>query len=610
LLTVMPVPCTIRDPILARRAVRDVDVVNLLIALIARTIDPMRARTWSIAALGIALGCSGCESCSSEHHDVPVTDAGPCDSGDCDPPLLDGSAANEDAGQDSGLPGDAGLDGGMDAAVDAGIDDASVMDATVGGDAGEDAAVDGGEDAGVDAAVPCVDAGAEVCNGIDDDCDGRSDEELLEMSADDSLSFDMPVGESLYDGPDGGTSPNDERGFSQLLPRTSTTAWLLHKALAPSDAASSLNVSTLDQTGALVGTTQTGLVPTGRIFLGASLGEFLAVLWRDTDADMDSSVADLVDTTTHLTLFEAVSDVLTERASVELGGPADISELELQRDASGNLRLFTAYAPWSITGNTAAERPTVLHHFRYDESGTPALVEVAETTLPGNARPTVHVLPRPCGTGWLIAYWTNNGMNNAQVDRELYVRAMTLDGVVDLEGAPLFQVGGHGLQGFASAPQCARDSSPMLLIADSPQEAGVQNVDAYEFEFEHDDGSILEVNSVVVVNRFAFTRIARYGGQWYVTLRNFDDTPTGVFEVDAVNQRVRNIGTPPGDWEQGGLAQSGISRHDANMYFIPTHGIVRAGQGMLVTFSNAKPETSRLGGETIAVTHRLGCPQD
>jgi hypothetical protein len=556
-------------------------------ARVTRTIDPMRARTWLVASLGLLSGCSGCDSCSSDHHEVPFYDAGNCDGGDCDPPDLDGSTANEDGGQDSGPPGDAGLDGGMDASPEDAGNDATVGD----GDGG----TDGGDDAAVDAGPTCVEADAEVCNGVDDDCDGRSDEELLEISADDSLSFDLPSG----------TLANEQRGFAQLLPRTADSAWLLHKPLALSDGASGLDVSTLDQTGALVGTTQIGLLPTGRVFLGASLGDFVAVLWRDTDENMDNTPDGLVATETHLTLFEAVAGVLTQRASTNLGGPADISELELQLDGNGDLRLFAAYAPWSITGDTATLTPTVLHHFRYDDTGM-ALVEVAETTLPAGARPTVHVLQQPCSSGWLIGYWMNTG-GNTQAERQLYVRSLSLDGAIDLVGAPLLQVSGHALQGFASAPRCAVGVSPLLVIADAPAAIpdGPRDLEAFELSFDHDTGAVTELGSVVLAENTAFTRIARHGGQWYVTLRNFDLTPTGVFEVDVVNDRVRDIAIPAG-FEQGGL--SGLPAWDVNMYFIPTHGIVRAGQGLLVTFSNARPETSPLGADTIAVTHRLGCP--
>jgi hypothetical protein len=68
---------------------------------------------------------------------------------------------------------------------------------------------------------------------------------------------------------------------------------------------------------------------------------------------------------------------------------------------------------------------------------------------------------------------------------------------------------------------------------------------------------------------------------------------------------VRDIATPIA---QGGLAGSGLTTADINMYFVPTQGILSIGDGMLVTFSNAKPASSPLGAETVAVTHRLGCP--
>jgi hypothetical protein len=541
----------------------------------------MSSRTWIVAfCLVVAAASSGCESCSYRHHDLEPEDAGACFDG-CAEAGIDGGSDTVDGGQGS----DAGMDAG-DASLDDGGSDA-------GTDAGTDAAVDAGEDASV-----CVPA-TEVCNGADDDCDGRTDEELLEMAADDSLTFDLPVGDMLA---------NDQRGFAQLLPRSPESAWLLHKPLGTSDGATGLEVSSIEQFGAQIGGTQTGLIPTSRVFLGASLGEFVAVLWRSTDADMDTSVDDLVASDTNLTLLEAVNGQLVVRAGLELlDGPADISELELSRDEAGELRILAVYAPWSITSGAATLTPTVLHSLRYDaDAGPPALVEVDETTLPANARPTVHALRRPCGDGWLLGYWTNNG-TNTQAERELYVRSLSLEGDIDFNADPLLNVSGHALQGFASAPACSRASSPLLLLADAPAAVanGPRNLDAYELSFDNTDASISEVNTVVVADQIAFTTSVRHGGLWYVTLRNFDDTPTGVRELDVVNQRVRDIPTPIA---QGGLAGAALVTADVNMYFAPTQGILRLGDGLLVTFSNAKPETSPLGRETIAVTHRLRCP--
>jgi hypothetical protein len=531
----------------------------------------MPTRIWTLA-LCLAAGISGCNSCSYRHHDLDPVDAGACFDG-CAEAGIDGGGATEDGGQVS----DAGADAG----------DASL------GDAGDDA----GADAGVDASV-CVPV-TEVCNGVDDDCDGRSDEELLEMSVGDSLSFDLPLGDMLA---------NDQRGFAQLLPRSPESAWLLHKPLGTLDGASELEVSAVEQSGGQIGMTQTGLIPSSRVFLGASLDAFVAVLWRSTDADNDTSVDDLAGSDTNLTLLEAVNGQLVVRAGLELlAGPADISELELSRDEQGELRILAVYAPWTISSGTATLTPTVLHSLRYDADALPTeLVEVDQTTLPSNARPTVHALRRPCGSGWLLGYWTNNG-GNTQAERELFVRSLSLDGDIDFNADPLLNVSGHALQGFASAPACASESSSLLLLADAPAAVmnGPRNLDAYELSFGNQDASITEVNTVVVTSDIAFTTSVRHGGLWYVTLRNFNDTPTGVRELDVINQRVRDIPTPI---DQGGLAGAALVTADVNMYFAPTQGIVRVGDGMLVTFSNAKPASSPLGPETIAVTHRLGCP--
>jgi hypothetical protein len=533
----------------------------------------MQTKIWFVAFC-LASGSAGCSSCSYRHHDLGPDDAGSGCFDGCGEAGLDGGEDSVDGGQDS------------DASIDAG-------DASPGGDA---SAADAAVDAGVDASV-CTPV-SEVCNGRDDDCDGRSDEELLEMSIDDSLRFDLPMGDMLAD---------DQRGFAQLLPRTPESAWLLHKPLGTLDGATGLEVSAIEQWGGQIGATQSGLIPGSRAFIGASLGDFVAVLWRSTDDDADTSVDDLASSDTHLTLLEAFQGELEVRAGLQLSGPADISELELSRDEDGALRLLAVYAPWSIASGAATLTPTVLHSFRYDaEAMPPALVEVGQTTLPANARPTVHALRRPCGPGWLLGYWTNNG-GNTQAERELFVRSMSLDGDIDLDGEPLLNVSGHALQGFASAPACSRESSPLLLLADAPAATmgGPRNVDAYELSFDNEDGSILEENTVVVADNVAFTTSARHGGLWYVTLRNFDDTPTGVREVDVVNQRVREIATPIA---QGGLAAGGLITADVNMYFVPSQGIVSFGQSLLVTFSNAKPQTSPLGRSTVAVTHRLGCP--
>ncbi len=85
---------------------------------------------------------------------------------DCDG-LIDEGGVCAPAPMDAGMPvlPDAGHDAGHDAGVDAGVD------------AGRDAGVDAGHDAGTDAGPPpptCIPS-TETCNGRDDDCDGVVD---------------------------------------------------------------------------------------------------------------------------------------------------------------------------------------------------------------------------------------------------------------------------------------------------------------------------------------------------------------------------------------------------------------------------------------------------
>jgi hypothetical protein len=246
----------------------------------------------------------------------------------------------------------------------------------------------------------------------------------------------------------------------------------------------------------------------------------------------------------------------------------------------------------------------VLQTLRLDTSGGPAALQsVGSVELPGNARPTVHALKRPCGTGWLIGYWTNNG-TSTQAERVAYFRAMTLDGEIDLVGEPLFSLTGRALQGVAAAPErCKVDSTPILVLADSPDSAP-KNLEAHQLSFSKGAGTLTETDdATVLAGTSGFTQPTYYGGHWYMTIRAFATKPSGVYELDVANDVVREIATPV---DQGGL--SAKTTVDVNMYFIPTQGILTVGEGMLVTFSNTRPAESALGAETVAVSHRLTCP--
>jgi hypothetical protein len=537
----------------------------------------------------------GCPSCSSDHHSPKGSDGG-CDDGACmsdagldsGQSLVDAAAGNDAASPDAGMPADAATNDAGDAM--AGADAGPVPDSGL----GDAAASDSGADAEPPPCVPTT----EVCNGVDDDCDGIADEGMLTMSEDHTLRWMLPDNPSLQ---------NDQRAFAQLLARDASSSWFLYKPLALSDGASGIRVGVLNNDGAQVGATQDNLLPTGRVFIAASESNYVAILWRDTDADDDASIADLASTSTTLTLFEATGQALNEVASLDIGGPSDISEIELQR-ASGELRIVIAYAPWSISNDTATLTPTVVQTVRYDATSDANKLQIVATQqLPDNARPTVHVVKRPCGTGWILAYWTNNGQKTPQ-ERKIYIVPMTWDGELDLNATPLFELDARGVQGFAAAEECHGHTSPLVLLADSPapKDPGdpAQTVDAYELSLDRNSNAITQVDMTNVTSAFAFTHIARYGGEWYLTLRNFDLTPTGVFELDIKGHNVRDIATPIA---QGGLSAAKLTA-DVNMYFIPTQAIIPAGHGMLVTFSNARPETSPLGAQTLAVTHRLACP--
>jgi hypothetical protein len=341
------------------------------------------------------------------------------------------------------------------------------------------------------------------------------------------------------------------------------------------------------------------------VFIAASLDDYLAILWRDTDNDGDESKEDLASSHTRLTLFEAGSDsTLSEVDTFDVAGPVDISELELQRTSAGELRVLLAYGPWTdLTNGTLG--PTVLQTLRLDTAAEPhALVSVASNELPANARPTVYAVKRPCGEGWLIAYWTNNG-TSTEAERIVYFRALTLDGDIDLAGDPLFTLAGYGARGVATAPErCSRESTPLLLLGDSPDGAVSKNYDAFQLSFSHADGSISETaHSSLLTGTSGFSRATYYGGEWYVTIRSFATEPTGVYELDVVDGSSRQVTTPV---NHGGL--SAKTTVDANMFFLPTQGILPVDDGMLITFSNGRPTESELGPETIAVTHRLSCP--
>ena len=553
----------------------------------------LTSRFMSLAVCSTLMAAS--VACSSGGHDDAndagaTEDAGLEDSGTRVPDASlpgEGDGGTIDAGVAS--DGGPGLDGGEQG--DASVTDAQVPGGdTDGGNGGADA---GGEDGGSDAGV-CVPS-AEICNAVDDDCDGMVDEGLLEMDAAKTASWDLPEGQLMT---------SDQRGFSQLLARGNDGAWLLTKALPLDDGLNAIDVVALDASGARVGSAQT-ILASSRVFIAASLDNYLAVLWRDTDDDGDASKEDLASSHTRLTVFEAgVDNALTEVDTFDVGGPADISELELQRTAGGELRVLMAYGPWAnLSTDTLAA--TKLQTLRLDTTGVPtALVSVAEVELPGNARPTVHALKRPCAAGWLIGYWTNNG-TNTQAERIAYFRPMTIDGEIEFTGDPLFSLTGRALQGVAIAPErCNADSTPVLVMADTPDSDPSKNLEAHELSFAHGAGTLTETSDTVVLEGTSgFARPAYYGGHWYTTIRAFATTPSGVYELDVAHDNVRNIATPV---DQGGL--SGKTTVDVNMYFLPTQGVLPVGDGMLVTFSNTRPTESPLGPETVAVSHLLACP--
>ncbi len=159
---------------------------------------------WAAALGALAVGCTPFEDLDAigfRAADVAVLDGAAIDgtAGDVGPRADQGARDAASDGATDATPGggddaaadaepDAALDGGADATADAGADaeadaapdatpDATsdaLTDAT--SDAGPDATIDAGPDAGC---VPMV----ERCNGLDDDCDGATDEDYAQLDA-------------------------------------------------------------------------------------------------------------------------------------------------------------------------------------------------------------------------------------------------------------------------------------------------------------------------------------------------------------------------------------------------------------------------------------------
>lgn len=149
----------------------------------------VRVGSVSVALWVLVAGCSGdgtlvggrdagvdAEHGDAEHGDAGATDAGRDAGRDLDGATpLDGRVPGDDAGLDADLDGglDADLDADLVTGHDTGLDRDGMVIRLDGGPGIPDVGIDGGTDAFVPPDTRC---GPEICNGLDDDCNGTVDD--------------------------------------------------------------------------------------------------------------------------------------------------------------------------------------------------------------------------------------------------------------------------------------------------------------------------------------------------------------------------------------------------------------------------------------------------
>ncbi len=476
-------------------------------------------------------------------------------------------------------------------------------------------------DSGIKPCVPSVPA-TEVCNGVDDDCNGKVDEGLLVASAASTKEWDVAAP----------MSSDTQRGFSSLLPRAAGGAWLLYKVTAPDPTQgteagdSELIALRLGANNAQVGTKQAGLIPESRSYLATSYGAYVAVIYHAPDADGDPLASSTDDNgSTKLVLWkEDNTGALVQQGDIVtvVAKHTDMSGISLSEAASGELRILVAYSDASdnIETGTGVLAPFVHAYGLNATSGQ--LYSVTAATELTDAGATVRIVRRPCGPGWIIGYFDppTNKPGTTLADRQVYLRGVSIDGALGTQR--LWASGlGFSFQGLSVLETCEANAARILVNMGNTDSKLV----AHELSWSSAQAAVGSQGTVTPLANMILegvvtgqpAQILRRGGIWYVIHRGTGEVPTGVLELDVPAGTLRTIdlpvalpamGDPPVKVEVGYASAKHV--RDINMYFCPVAGLSNVDNGVLVTFSNSirEPTTGGLlGPETAAMTYKLAC---
>ncbi len=421
----------------------------------------------------------------------------------------------------------------------------------------------------------------ELCDTLDNDCDGKVDEGLLTVL--DTRVWTQPT-------PDEPASTH-----LALAPRREGGAWLLHgyTPSAPTFSPTPLGVWQLAQEGTLVGEASEPASTLDKLvgdFVADGDGTYVAVARVRIVEDWGGIELYLLNAET--LSYVAGATVLTVNAALAIPSLHDISVMQ---DSSGQVRVGLAYTNRYGGDNEAVFVVYELAQHQLMSSGITKALATGDTL---NRYLDATIERIPCRDEWLFAArLSKGGGKRGRLDAD----GKEID--VDQEALGL--------------PSMLR-ARPTRCGKEDPELLALTNDQVWRLRVSRSSASLSRVGVALSLSTgagFGSSASAVYkGGLWYVTTKDLDQGGKAtLWEVDlnaSLDSPARRIElfTAPSDPNPGsGFASSTSVATDSTLVVGFPNGFGAGGGGNQVSNLNSL-RSNGVTDPAVGVTYRLGCP--